>query len=103
MDGQPLNTLSGSGKAVANLAIRLGLGQVLTNKTFSVFLADEIDAAMDADRAGYTAECLSNLTGSIAQIVLVSHKTLSAQHHIEMGLTNDNQRPRAGDGRRRAS
>ena len=31
VDGQPLDTLSGSGKAVANLALRLGLGQVLTN------------------------------------------------------------------------
>jgi hypothetical protein len=32
VDGQALDTLSGSGKAVANLALRLGLGQVLTNR-----------------------------------------------------------------------
>lgn len=103
VDGQPLNTLSGSGKAVANLAIRLGLGQVLTNKTFSVFLADEIDAAMDADRAGYTTDCLTNLTDSISQIVIVSHKTISAQHHIEMGNHNEYSAARAGDGNRGAA
>jgi len=65
VDGQPLNTLSGSGKAVANLAIRIGLGQVLTNKVFSVLMGDEVDASMDDDRAGYTAECLERLTKSI--------------------------------------
>jgi exonuclease SbcC len=90
VDGQPLATLSGSGKAVANLAIRLGLGQVLTNKVFSVFMADEIDAAMDDTRAGYTAECLSRLTASIGQVVLVSHKTVIATHHIVLGSTNEN-------------
>src|SRR5262245_43467351 len=43
VDGQPLNTLSGSGKAVANLALRNGLGQVLTNNVLSLFVGDEID------------------------------------------------------------
>lgn len=103
VDGQLLNTLSGSGKAVANLAIRLGLGQVLTNKTFSVFLADEIDASMDADRAGYTSECLSNLTSSIAQVVIVSHKPISASHHIELEKTHANDASRQGDGSQRAA
>ena len=51
IDGQPINTLSGSGKAVANLAVRIALGQILTNKVFSVFFADEVDAAMDDDRS----------------------------------------------------
>jgi hypothetical protein len=51
VDGQRLDTLSGSGKAVANLALRLGLGQVLTNNVLSVFVGDEIDASMDEDRA----------------------------------------------------
>lgn len=102
VDGQPLNTLSGSGKAVANLAIRLGLGQVLTNRTFSVLMADEIDASMDADRAGFTAECLSNLTKTISQIVLVSHKTISATHHIEVG-NHEHSPERAGSDRRGAA
>lgn len=84
VDGQPVSTLSGSGKAVANLAVRIGLGTVLTNTIFSVFLADEIDAAMDDNRAAYTAECLQNLTNTIHQIILVSHQKPDADHQIEL-------------------
>lgn len=84
VDGQELRTLSGSGKAVANLALRIGLGQVLTHKTFNVFMADEIDGSMDAERAGFTAECLQRLTRHIGQILLVSHKTPEADHYIEL-------------------
>jgi DNA repair exonuclease SbcCD ATPase subunit len=84
VDGQPLQTLSGSGKAAANLAVRIGLGQVLTNKVFSVFMGDEIDAAMDAERAGFTAECLRGLTQTIKQVVLVSHKEHEADHQIRV-------------------
>lgn len=76
VDGQPVNTLSGSAKAVTNIAVRIALGTVLTNKVFSVFLADEIDASMDNERAAYTTECLKNLSGTIDQIILVSHKQL---------------------------
>lgn len=84
IDDQPVKTLSGSGKAVANLAVRIALGMVLTNKVFSVFLADEIDAAMDDDRAAHTAECLKNLKGTISQIILVSHKEPEADHQIKV-------------------
>ena len=62
----------------------LTLGQVLTNKVFSVLMGDEVDASMDDDRAGYTAECLERLTKSIGQVVLVSHKQTDAEHHIEV-------------------
>lgn len=84
VDGQSLQTLSGSGKAVANLAIRIGLGQVLTNKVFSVFIADEIDASMDNERAEYTAQCLRRLSDNIAQIFLVSHKRPEANYYIDL-------------------
>lgn len=84
VDGQPLNTLSGSGKAVANLAIRIGLGQVLTNKVFSVFMGDELDASMDEERAEYTAQCLRRLTGSVQQVILVTHKRPETDHLIEL-------------------
>lgn len=84
VDGQPVNTLSGSAKAVANLAVRIGLGMVLTNKVFSVLLADEIDAAMDDERAAYTAQCLRNLASTIKQIVLVSHKQPDADNTIQL-------------------
>ena len=82
VDGQHVKTLSGSAKAVANLAVRIALGTVLTNKVFSVFLADEIDAAMDDERAEYTAQALKNLTKTFNQIILVSHKEPEADHNI---------------------
>lgn len=84
VDGQPIDTLSGSAKAVANLAIRIGLGTVLTSKVFSVLLADEVDAAMDKDRAAFTAQCLRGLTNTFSQIILVSHQKPEADHQIEL-------------------
>jgi exonuclease SbcC len=84
VDGQSVETLAGSGKAVANLAVRLGLGQVLTQRMFPIFLGDEIDAAMDAERAGATVETLRNLGGRLSQVILVSHKQLEADHSIQL-------------------
>jgi len=84
VDGQPMEALSGSAKAVANLAIRLALGQTLTNSVFSVLMADEIDAAMDKERAEYTAKCLRKLTTKISQIIIISHKKLEADNYVEL-------------------
>jgi DNA repair exonuclease SbcCD ATPase subunit len=85
LDGQDLDELSGSEKSVANLAVRIGLGQVLTNRVFGVFMGDELDAAMDENRAGLAAECLRALTGKIPQVILVTHKRPEADHYIELG------------------
>lgn len=84
VDDQRIGTLSGSGKAVANLSIRIALGQILTNRVFSVFMADEVDAAMDDERAEYTAEALRRLTKNIGQVILVTHKTLETNNMIEL-------------------
>jgi len=85
VNGTAIEALSGSGKAVANLALRLGLGQVLTNKVFSVFLGDELDASMDEHRAAYLMGCLHRLKGQVSQIVLVTHKpSLEADHYISL-------------------
>jgi DNA repair exonuclease SbcCD ATPase subunit len=84
IDGQPLNTLSGSGKAVANLAIRIALGQVLTSKVFPIFMADEIDAAMDQERSNFTTDCLRGLSSVISQVILVTHKRPDADNYVEM-------------------
>lgn len=91
VDGQPLDTLSGSGKSVANLALRLGLGQVLTNNVFSVFIGDEIDAFMDVDRAENTANTLRLLKVSISQILLVTHKYPPADFYIDLGTHEQRQ------------
>jgi len=84
VDGQPVETLSGSGKAVANLALRVALGLVLSSKRFSVFLGDEVDASMDENRAESTVEALRALRGQIKQIILVSHKRTEADHQLAL-------------------
>ena len=40
MDGVDIDAYSGSGKAIAHIALRLALAQVLTRGVFPVFLAD---------------------------------------------------------------
>lgn len=85
VDGQAIDTLSGSGAAVANLALRIGLGQVLTNNVFSLFMGDEIDASMDKERAEQTSGVFYTLKERISQILLVSHKFPSADYYIAVG------------------
>lgn len=85
VDGQRLETLSGSGKACANLALRIGLGQVLTNNVLSIFIGDEIDASMDQDRASNTQDSLKSLEAVISQIILVTHKIPSADTVVRLG------------------
>lgn len=84
IDGAPVGTLSGSGKAVSNLAIRIALGHILTNRVFSLFMADEIDGSMDAERADYVAQALRRLTGRVRQVVLITHKRPETDHKIEL-------------------
>lgn len=84
VDGQALQTLSGSGQDVTNLAIRIALGQVLTHKVMPMMMFDEIDAAMDDARANYTWQCIQKVTPKIGQVLLVSHKNLVATHQIQL-------------------
>lgn len=87
IDGQALETLSGSGKACANLAIRIALGQVLTNRVFSCLLADEIDSSMDQFRSEQTSNLLEHLQKHISQVLLVTHKSIEAPMLIDLGVT----------------
>lgn len=84
VNGQNIDTLSGSERAVANLSLRLGLGQVLTNGTLSVFLADEIDASMDDVRVEQTSNTLRAATKRIAQMIIVSHKEIEADQSYDL-------------------
>ena len=90
VDGQRLETLSGSGKAVANLALRIGLGQVLTNKVVSLFVGDEIDASMDPVRANATHSSIRRLRDRILQIILITHKIPEADTVISLGTSSGN-------------
>jgi DNA repair exonuclease SbcCD ATPase subunit len=89
VDGQRLDTLSGSGKACANLALRIGLGQVLTNNVLSLFIGDEIDASMDASRAATTHSSIRALSSSISQILLITHKIPVADHVVSLGVGDE--------------
>lgn len=85
VDAQPLQTLSGSGKSVVNLALRLGLGQVLTSRVLPVFLGDELDADCDADRAGGIASTMQTLRSYLDQVIIITHKgDLEADNLIEL-------------------
>jgi len=84
VDGQSLRTLSGSGKDLANLTLRIALGRILTHKTLPVVMLDEIDSAMDDTRAGYTWDCINRITPQIGQVIQASHKELDASRRIEV-------------------
>jgi DNA repair exonuclease SbcCD ATPase subunit len=85
VDGQKLQTLSGSGKVCANLALRIGLGQVLTNNVLSVFIGDEMDAFMDQERVAALNESLERLLPRIKQVVLITHKHPTCSNIIDFG------------------
>lgn len=76
VDGQDIATLSGAGSTVANLALRIALGQVLVRGVLPIFIADEADSDMAESRAEYTMECLSNLSEKLKQIVVITHKSV---------------------------
>lgn len=84
VDGQALRTLSGSAKDVTNLALRIGLGRILTHKVLGMMMLDEIDQGMDADRAAYTWQCIERVTPQIGQVLVVSHKDLHAENRLEV-------------------
>ncbi len=91
VDGQPIHTLSGSGKAVANLALRIGLGRVLTNGILSVFIGDEIDGSMDEQRVENTSLTMKKLSSQVSQILLITHKYPEADYYINLGNANAQQ------------
>lgn len=72
--GQRIETLSGAGKTVANLALRIAFGRALVGKVFPVFLADEIDGDLTAARRAATLQAMVGLKEHMSQIVLVTHR-----------------------------
>lgn len=77
VDGRRIETLSGAGVTVANLALRIGLGQVLVKNTFPVFLGDEMDSEADAVRRESTLAAMRNLKGRLKQIILITHREIA--------------------------
>lgn len=86
VDGKRVEVMNGAGSTVVNLAIRIGLGQVLTNQVFPVLMADEPDESCDEIRASAIEKTLGVLRERMKQIILVTHKTgQSADHNIHFG------------------
>lgn len=89
VDGKLIHKLSGAGKALTNMALRIGLGQVLTNSVFSTLILDEADAGVDKDKAPLVAEALRKLTGTISQIIVISHKEgIESDHQIKLEFSD---------------
>lgn len=84
VDNQHVRTLSGSGASVVNLALRIALGQVLTQSMVPMFLADEIDKDMDSDREAATHKSLRNLTKILDKVIVVSHKQMQGDNIIAL-------------------
>lgn len=82
VNGQDVATLSGAGETAANLALRLALGRTLVGGVFPVFLGDEIDADADEERSEATFECLRNLKGQFAQVIIITHKPHVMADHV---------------------
>lgn len=84
VDGKKVEALSGSTKAIVNIALRFALQFVLTKNTFSVFMADEVDGSFDDNRAKYLNECMVGMTDHIDQVIVISHKPITATHNIKL-------------------
>jgi len=65
------------------------IARLFTNKVFSVFIGDEIDASLDQDRSENCATTLQAVKGWIAQTILISHKTMPADYCIDLGAAYD--------------
>lgn len=77
VNGEPIEALSISGRALGHLSLRMALGQVLTNHVFPVFMADEVDASMRDERGQQVIDALYEmLSGSMKQIIMISHRKL---------------------------
>lgn len=81
---QSLETLSGGAATVANLALRLALGQVLVADAFPVFLGDEMDSDADSARRETVADAMQTLVsrGLLKQVLLITHRGVDIADHV---------------------
>jgi len=82
VNGQSLETLSGGAETVANIALRLALGQVLVRQTFPVFLGDEMDGDQDERRREATLEAMVALKKRVKQLILITHRNVEVADHV---------------------
>lgn len=82
VNGQRVETLSGGGVTVVNLALRVALGMVLVGDTFPVFMGDEMEADIDEERREAIAQALVGLKKRLQQIILVTHRGRDIADHV---------------------
>ena len=86
VDGQTLETLSGGGITVANIALRISFAKILTGSAFPVFIGDEMDGDLDVVRREATAQAMVSLKQHLKQIILITHKDVDiADHVLDLG------------------
>jgi DNA repair exonuclease SbcCD ATPase subunit len=83
VDDEPVDALSGSGKSIAHLSLRLTLAQVLTTGMFPVFMVDEVDGSMSESRSAKVMEALTlMMRKTVKQLIVISHKTIESPDHL---------------------
>jgi DNA repair exonuclease SbcCD ATPase subunit len=86
VNNQRIETLSGAGATVANIALRVALGQILVGKAFPVFIGDEMDGDLDAERRQATIQAMVSLKDHLSQIILITHRGVEvADHLVDLG------------------
>ncbi|MFN7714067.1 MAG: AAA family ATPase [Pseudanabaenaceae cyanobacterium] len=74
--GQPKSVISGGEEDVVNLALRLAVSQMITERTgkpFSLLILDEIFGSLDDDRKDNVLGLLNALETQFEQIFLITH------------------------------
>ena len=84
VDDNDIDTIEGSGKVIANLALRVALLSTFYKDTFLVCLFDEIDESLHEDRFEYMEESFNKLAEQGYQLILSSHKNYSVDNIINM-------------------
>ncbi len=74
--GQPKSVISGGEEDVVNLALRLAVSQMITERTgkpFSLLILDEIFGSLDDDRKENVLSLLNALENQFEQIFVITH------------------------------
>lgn len=73
LDNHDIKLYSGSAKVISNIAFRLAYIETFYDKSFPVFIGDEIDCYFDKVRAAELHKVFERLISKGYQIILVSH------------------------------
>lgn len=91
LDNHKINLYSGSAKVIANIAFRLAYIETFYDKSFPVFIGDEVDCYFDANRAKELHSVFDRLILKGYQIVLVSHFPQSNGNIIDLDVIKNDK------------